>query len=322
MEIGFIGLGSMGRLMAENLRRAGHTLRVHDVRADAAASLMSEGAVWAPSPAQAAANAVVVFTCLPGPPEVDHVALSESGLLAAMQPGTVWFDLTTNAPERIRFLSQKFAICGVDVLDAPISGGPKGAKSRQLAFWVGGDKSVFAKYEALLRAMGDAPMHVGPIGSGCIVKLVHNSASFAVQSTLVEAFTLGVKAGLDPLVLFSALREGTTGRSRTFDRLAEQFLPGVYDPAAFSLRLAFKDMKLAAALADTYDVPMRMIGIATEDMSEAMHRGWGDRDARIALSLQSERAGVSVHVPHDRLMTELPLSTRQSLSRLNTPKAE
>lgn len=305
MKIGFIGLGAMGRFMAENLRRAGHALQVHDVRADVAAPLVREGAIWASSPAQAAVQAGVVFTCLPGPAEVDAVALSEAGLLAAMKPGAVWFDLTTNAPERIRALSEKFATHGIGVLDAPISGGPQGAKSRRLAFWVGGEESTFNRYQDLLRSMGDTPLHVGGVGSGCIVKLVHNSANFAVQSVVAEAFTLGVKAGVDPLVLFRAMREGTAGRSRTFDRLAEQFLPGVYDPAAFTLRLALKDMKLTEELAQACDVPMRMVGIAAEDMSEAMRRGWGEKDARIALSLQSERAGVSVKVPRDRLAAGL-----------------
>ena len=314
MKVGFIGLGSMGRLMAENLQRAGHALIVHDVRADAAPALMDGGASWADLPAQAAAQAAVVFTCLPGPAEVDAIALSPYGLFAAMKPGTVWFDLTTNAPERIRYLNQKFSSRRIDVLDAPISGGPQGAKSRQLAFWVGGNQAVFDRHEGLLREMGDRPMYVGPVGCGCIVKLVHNSASFAVQSTLVEAFTLGVKAELDPFVLFRALREGTTGRSRTFDRLAEQFLSGTYDPTAFALRLALKDMKLAAALADTCDVPMRIIEIATEDMSEGIRRGWGERDARIALSLQSERAGVSVNVPRDRLAAELNTRIQQTLA--------
>lgn len=316
MRIGFIGLGSMGRSMAENLRRAGHSLQVHDARADAAASLVGEGSVWAASPAQAAADAAVVFTCLPGPPEVDAVAVNESGLLTTMKAGAVWFDLTTNAPERIRALSEKFAARGIEVMDAPISGGPQGAKSRRLTFWVGGNKATYSRHETLLHSMGDTPLHVGPIGSGCVVKLVHNSANFAVQGVLVEAFTLGVKAGMDPLTLFRALREGTAGRSRTFDRLAEQFLPGIYDPPAFALRLALKDMKLTEALAHAYDVPMPMIGIATEDMSEAMRRGWGERDARIALSLQSERASVSVNIPRDRLATgfEKPLHSSRPTS--------
>ena len=194
MKIGFIGLGSMGRLMAESLQRTGHALWVHDVRADAARALLDAGAQWANSPGEAAADAAVVFTCLPGPAEVDAVALSKDGLLPLMKPGATWFDLTTNAPERIKLLHQKFAARGIDVLDAPISGGPKGARSRQLAFWVGGDKAQFERHKDLLHTMGDTPMHVGPIGSGCVVKLVHNSASFAVQSTVVEAFTLGVKS--------------------------------------------------------------------------------------------------------------------------------
>jgi 3-hydroxyisobutyrate dehydrogenase len=101
--------------------------------------------------------------------------------------------------------------------------------------------------------------------------------------------------------LFKAMRQGTTGRSRTFDRLAEQFLPGIYDPPAFALRLAFKDMSLAMALARTHDVPIRIAEIAMQAMTEAMQRGWGERDARIAMTLQEERAGVSVHVPLDQL---------------------
>lgn len=295
MKIGFIGLGAMGRPMALSLRRAGHQLRVYDARPQAAAELIAESASWFDTPAQAAEGADVVFTCLPGPSEVESVALRSDGLLNVMVGGSVWFDLTTNAPELIRSLHDKFASRAIDVLDAPISGGPKGAQSRQLALWVGGRKEIFEKYRPLLLEIGDEPTYVGGIGSGCVVKLVHNSASFAVQSVLAEAFTMGVKAGIEPTVLFEALRQGTTGRSRTFDRLAEQFLPGVYDPASFALRLAYKDMKLALALANACGVPMRMIEIAMHDMAEGIDRGWGDRDARVALTLQEERAAVSVN---------------------------
>lgn len=297
MKVGFIGLGAMGRPIAFNLGRAGHHLRVYDLRRPAAPEELIEGsASWVDSPAQAAEGADVVLTCLPGPAEVAAVA---DGLLGAMAKGATWFDLTTNAPELIRSLHDKFALHEIDVLDAPVSGGPKGAQSRQLALWVGGKKRTFDKFLPFLLEIGDQPFYVGAIGTGCIVKLVHNSASFAVQNLLAEAFTMGVKAGVEPAVLFQALRQGTTGRSRTFDRLAEQFLPGVYDPASFALRLAYKDMNLALALANACGVPMRMIEIATKDMAEAMDRGWGERDARVALTLQEERAAVSVKPSSD-----------------------
>jgi 3-hydroxyisobutyrate dehydrogenase len=301
MKIGFIGLGAMGRHMAANLQLAGHELRVHDARREAAAALVAAGAAWADDPAQVASGAEVLFTCLPGPVEVQAVALDDGGLLGAMEAGSVWFDLTTNAPDLVRRLSATFAEHGVHMLDAPVSGGPKGAQSRRLAFWVGGDAAIFEQYVQVLNAMGDEPLYVGPIGAGSVAKLVHNCANFAVQTALAEAFTLGVKAGVDPLVLFKALRQGTTGRSRTFDRLAEQFLPGIYDPPAFALRLAHKDMNLAISLARTYDVPMRIAEIAMQEMTEAMERGWGERDARITMTLQEERARVSVHVSRNQL---------------------
>jgi 3-hydroxyisobutyrate dehydrogenase len=301
LKIGFIGLGAMGGHMAANLQRAGYELRVHDARREAAAGLVANGAVWSDSPAKVASGVEVLFTCLPGPREVEAVALGADGLLGAMDAGSVWFDLTTNAPDLVRRLSETFAARGVRMLDAPVSGGPKGAQSRRLALWVGGDAAVFEKYAPVLKAMGDEPSYVGPIGTGSVAKLAHNCANFAVQIALAEVFTLGVKAGVDPLVLFKALRQGTTGRSRTFDRLSEQFLPGIYDPPAFALRLAHKDMSLVIGLARTYDVPMRIAEIAMQEMNEAMQRGWGERDARIAMTLQEERAGVSVRVPLDDL---------------------
>ena len=301
MKIGFIGLGAMGRHMAANLQAAGHSLQVNDARREAAAPLLAGGAAWADGPAQAAGGAQVVFTSLPGPAEVEAVALGENGLLGAMQPGSVWFDLTTNAPAVVRRLSAQFAERGVRMLDAPVSGGPSGAQTRRLALWVGGDAAAFEQYLPVLHAIGDEPFYVGPIGAGSVAKLAHNCASFSVQAALAEVFTLGVKAGVEPLALLRALRQGAAGRKRLFDRLAEQFLPGSYDPPAFALRLAHKDMSLATALAREHGVPMRIAEIAMRDMSEALERGWGGRDARIAMTLQEERAGVAVRVGADRL---------------------
>jgi 3-hydroxyisobutyrate dehydrogenase-like beta-hydroxyacid dehydrogenase len=300
VRIGFVGLGAMGAPMAASLLRAGHALQVHDVRREAGAELIASGAQWAESVAAAAKGVEVLFTCLPGPREVESVALS-----AEMQRGSAWFDLSTNSPDAVRRLAAILAERGIVMLDSPVSGGPKGAQSGRLALWVGGDEAVFKKHFALLRAMGDEVLHIGPVGSGTVAKLVHNAANFAVQIALAEAFTLGVKAGVDPLTLFKALRQGTTGRSRTFDRLAEQFLPGVYEPPAFALALAKKDMGLVMELAHGCGVPMRIAAIASEEIAEAVRRGWGARDARVALTLQEERAGVSVRVSPAELQAVL-----------------
>ena len=288
MKIGFIGLGAMGRPMAESLQRAGHDLQVHDLR-------RVEGFVnYKSSVTEAAKDCEVLFTSLPGPAEVEAVA-------PQVQSVKAWFDLSTNSPAMVRKLHRQMAAKGIQLLDAPVSGGPRGAQSGKLAIWVGGDEQVFRKYEAVLRQIGDQPYYVGPIGAGTVAKLAHNAASFTVQAALAEIFTLGVKAGVEPLALFKALRQGATGRKRTFDRLPEHFLPGVYDPPAFTVRLAHKDMTLAMELAATEGVPMKVGQIALDELAGAMQRGWGDRDCRVAMTLQEERAKVSVRVARERL---------------------
>jgi 3-hydroxyisobutyrate dehydrogenase len=287
MKIGFIGLGAMGRPMAANLMRAGHTLQAYDVRAVEGLNLKS-------SVQEAARGCELLFTSLPGPAEVEAVA-------PQLESPLVWFDLSTNSPSRVRRLHKGLKAKGIDFLDAPVSGGPKGAQTGKLAIWVGGELPIYERYEATLRVIGDQPLYVGPIGAGTVAKLAHNCASFAVQAALAEVFTLGVKAGVEPLALFRALRQGATGRKRTFDRLVEHFLPGVYDPPAFTVRLAHKDITLALEMARESGVPMQVGRIALEELEEAMKRGWSERDCRVAMTLQEERAAVSVRVPREAL---------------------
>jgi 3-hydroxyisobutyrate dehydrogenase-like beta-hydroxyacid dehydrogenase len=301
MQIGFIGLGTMGASMAANLQKAGHRLVVNDIKRAAAEPHLAAGAVWAGTPRQVAEAAEIVFTSLPGPPEVEGVALGPEGLLAGMRVGSAYFDLSTNSPTLVRRIHAAFAARGVAMLDAPVSGGPRGAKTGRLALWVGGDFAVFDRYKSVLDAIGDQARHVGPIGAGTVAKLVHNCAGYALQCVLAEVFTLGVKGGVEPLALFEAVRQGAIGRRRTFDGLVDQFLPGVYEPPAFALRLAHKDVTLATALARELGVPMRLSGLALDELTEAVNRGWADRDSRVAMLLQQERAGVTIKVDRDRL---------------------
>lgn len=296
MKIGFIGLGTMGRHMAKNLMKGGHELTVHDIRREAAAPHLEAGARWADTPRAVAAASEVVFTSLPGPAEVEAVALGGEGLLSGLPAGRAYFDLTTNAPAVVRRLHQVFAQRGVHMLDAPVSGGPRGAETRRLALWVGGDKAVFERHKPVLDAIGDQAYWVGPIGAGSVAKLVHNCAGYTIQAALAEVFTMGVKAGVDPLALWKAVRQGAGGRRRTFDGLADQFLPGKFEPPSFTLRLAHKDVTLATALAREHGVPMRLANLALEELTEALNRGWAERDSRVAMLLQEERAGVEIRV--------------------------
>jgi 3-hydroxyisobutyrate dehydrogenase-like beta-hydroxyacid dehydrogenase len=298
MKIGFIGLGTMGRHMAANLQKAGHELVVHDVRREAAEPHVKAGARWADSPRAVAEAADVVFTSLPEPKDVEAVALDEkTGLLPGLTAGKAFFDLSTNSPTVVRRLHAIFKARGVDMFDAPVSGGPRGAESGRLALWIGGDEAAFAKYKPVVDAIGDQAYYVGPIGAGSVAKLVHNCAGYIVQTALAEVFTMGVKAGVDPLTIWKAVRQGAGGRRRTFDGLADQFLPGTFDPPAFALRLAHKDVSLAVALGREHKVPMKLANITLEEMTEALNRGWADRDSRVAMLLQEERAGVEIKVP-------------------------
>jgi 3-hydroxyisobutyrate dehydrogenase len=301
MQLGFIGLGTMGASLASNLQKAGHTLVVHDVRRAAAEPHLTAGATWAATPREVAAGADVIFTSLPGPPEVEAVALGKDGLLDGIKPGAAYFDLSTNSRNTVRKIHAAFSEKGAEMLDAPVSGGPRGAKTGKLAIWVGGDKATYERCEAILRAMGDQPRYVGPIGQATVAKLVHNCAGYAIGTALAEVFTMGVKAGVDPLTLFEAVRQGALGRRRTFDGLIDQFLPGVYDPPAFMLRHAHKDVSLAVALGKEVAVPMRLCNLTLEEMTEALNRGWAERDSRAALLLQQERAGLTIAVDKEQL---------------------
>ena len=297
MTVGFIGLGTMGGGMSLNIRNAGFEMTVNDLNRDAAARHMAADCRWADTPRQIGETCEVVCTSLPGPAEVEAVALGPDGLLAGMKPGSVWCDMSTNSPTVMRRLHKLFAEKGIHVLDTPVSGGPAGANSGKLAIWVGGDEEVFNKHRNVLDAMGDQVKYIGPIGAGSVAKLVHNCAGYAIQAALAECFTMGVKAGVEPLSLYDAIRQGAGGRRRTFDGLSGAFMQNRFDPASFQLKLAHKDVRLATELGREVGVPMRIANLAYEELTEAMNRGWGTRDSRVAMLIQEERAGLHIEVP-------------------------
>jgi 3-hydroxyisobutyrate dehydrogenase len=301
MKVGFIGLGTMGSSMALNVLKGGHELVVHDINRDAVGLHLEAGAAWADTPQQVMEVSDVVFTSLPGPPEVQAVALGENGLIHGVRPGKVYFDLSTNSPTLLRHIHAEFTPLGAHVLDAPVSGGPRGARSGRLAIWVGGDRASYEQYKPVLDAIGDKPYYVGPIGAGSIAKLVHNCTGYIIQTAMAETFSMGIKAGVDPLVLWQAVRHGALGRRQTFDSLTEHFLPGAYDPPDFALRLARKDVNLAVEVGREFDVPMRLANLTLAELTEALNRGWGQRDSRVAMLLQEERAGVNVQVPQEKI---------------------
>jgi 3-hydroxyisobutyrate dehydrogenase len=319
--VGFIGLGIMGAAMAANLQKTGYRLVVHDKRREAGATHVQAGATWAETPRAIAEQCDVVFTCLPGLPQIDAVVLGVDGLIEGIRPGQALFEMSTSSPEQVERLHAAFAQRAAHMLDAPISGGARGAQNARLAIWVGGDKAVYERHEPVLRAMGDRPVHVGPIGSGLVTKLVHNCASQATQAAIAEAFVLGVKAGAEPLSLWKALRQGAIGRRRTFDGLVDQFLPGRYEPPQAALAIVHKDMTSATGLARDLGVPMRIADLTLADIQEAMNRGWSERDCRSVMLLPQERVGVEIKVAPQAIEEVLRQDPPASSDARETPSS-
>jgi len=296
MKIGFIGVGNIGAPIAGQLIEAGHALVVHDIRREAASALIERGAEWSPSPAVVAAQCEVVATCLPGPTEMAAVCLAPGGLAAHLKSGALYIDHTTNAPALVRRVHALLAAKGVAMLDAPVSGGMEGAQTRDLLVMAGGDPAAFARARPILDAIAQRVMHTGGIGTGSIAKIMHNSATFTLDLVMAECWTAGVKAGIDPAVIYEVFTTAALGNQMNLKvRLPATYLRGDFDPR-FSLALAHKDLGLAQDLARETGTPMRLNALAKAEMDAAMARGWAGRDASIFLTLQEERAGVEVRL--------------------------
>jgi 3-hydroxyisobutyrate dehydrogenase-like beta-hydroxyacid dehydrogenase len=295
MRIAFVGLGTMGRRMAGHVAAAGHELVVHDVRRATGDALVARGAVWAESPAAAARGAELVLTSLPGPREVESVVLGDVGILAGAGRGSTYADLSTSSVSLIRRIHAAAAERGIEVLDAPVSGGPLGAERATLQVMVGGDVDSFERIRPVLETIGDKISYIGPIGAGTIAKLVHNVVSACASQALAEGLTLGVKAGVPVEKLLEAILGGAYGQGYTLrHRIPEVVFKGDFDTPRFALALLRKDVGLATELAREVGVPMAMAALTEQELIAAIGRGWGTRDSSAAFLLQEERAGVEL----------------------------
>jgi 3-hydroxyisobutyrate dehydrogenase len=313
MDIGFIGVGNMGAGMAQNLLKAGYTLTINDLNRDRAAPLLEHGARWGENVQQVVTQSQVTFTSLPRPADVETVALGPEGILAHASPGSVFIDLSSNAPMLVRQMYATFQAKGVHMLDAPVSGGVSGARSGRLAVMVGGDEAIYQQVKPILDAIGDNVVYCGSIGAGSICKLVHNCISAIVSQAISECFTLGVKAGADPKALWETTRWGSFGRNAGgIHQLPETWFSGDFAPnwekGFFSTGLMRKDVGLATQLAREFNVPMALATLAEQELIEAMNRGWGNDPTSKVRLLQEERAGVQVRgtfpAGHTRIVVE------------------
>ncbi|MDP6548636.1 MAG: NAD(P)-dependent oxidoreductase [Dehalococcoidia bacterium] len=296
--VGFIGLGNMGGGMAANIQKAGYPMVVYDLREEATRPFLENGARLANSPAEVAGLCDAVLTSLPGPREVEEVAVGRDGLLEGIKPGAIFIELSTSRPTLIREIEPRFRQKGAHVLDAPISGGKSGAASGNLAVMVGGEREVFDRIKPLLDAFGDKVFYAGEIGAGSVAKLVHNMIGHGVKQAIAEGLTLGVKAGVDAEALWQCVRRGSLGRMRVLhEGIARTAFRGQYEPPGFALELSRKDIGLATELGREFNVPMPVANIAEQIVIQAVNRGWGHLDSSATFLLQEESAGVEVRAP-------------------------
>lgn len=295
MRVAFIGLGTMGSRMVANLQEHGHELIVNDVRREAAGPALEQGAVWADSPRAAARDAEIILSSLPGPREVEQVALGEDGVLSGAATDAIYADVSTSSVSLARRVYAECRARGIHALDAPVSGGPQGAQDGSLIVMVGGDEPIFQRALPALRAIGSNIQYCGAAGNGAVAKLCHNLIGLASGHILAEGFTLAVKAGLTPEVFLEVLRGGAYGKQMSLrSSLPDVIFKGDFDTPRFALALARKDIGLATELAREYNVPMPLSNVAEQNMIEAMNRGWGPKDTSASFMLQEERAGVEV----------------------------
>ena len=289
--IGFIGLGIMGKPMSKNLLKAGYPLVVHSRSRGPVDEVVKAGAKAASSAKEVAAQCDVLITMLPNSPDVEQVALGKDGIIEGARSGLIFVDMSTISPIVSKKVGEAFAARGVKMLDAPVSGGEKGAIDGALSIMVGGDKPTFDAVLPIFQAMGKTITLLGPLGFGGFTKLANQIIVAVNLTALAEALTLGKKAGLDRELLLTALGGGLAG-SRCLEQKKPNYVSNTYNPG-FKIDLHFKDLGLIMESARALGVPLPATAVVQELFSAMRVKGRGGLDHSGIITLLEDLAGAS-----------------------------
>jgi 2-hydroxy-3-oxopropionate reductase len=287
--VGFIGIGTMGREMAINLAKAGHRVAAFDVRREASDALAALGIRPASCIADAAQGADAVITMLPDTPDVEAVVYGDGGLLAKPPTGKLVIDMSTIAPGAVRRMHTDLARAGVAFIDAPVSGGPLGAKNAALSIMAGGDPDAFAQAQRFFAAMGTTITHVGDSGAGQTVKLCNQLICGINIQAICEALALGRAAGVDLHQLHKVLLGGSAA-SWMLDKLGPQMIDGDAS-AGFRIDLMLKDLRLVAQQAQDNNVPLPATALVTTQYVEARAHGEGSNGNQALFRVYDRMSG-------------------------------
>ena len=292
-KIGFIGLGIMGKPMAKNLLKAGYSLLVYDIVGEAVEELVTEGAQGAASSKDVAENTTKIITMLPDSADSEAVILGPQGVLEGARPGSHVIDMSSIAPLVSQKIAAECAKKGVEMLDAPVSGGEPGAINGTLAIMVGGKQSVFDENFDLMKVMGANVVLTGDIGAGGVTKLANQIIVAANIEALSEALVLSQKAGVDPARVFEAIRGGLAG-SAVMEAKAPMMLDRNFR-AGFRVRLHQKDLRNVLQTAQELNVPLPITALLQQMLGTLVNHGDADADHSAILHVLEQMAEVEVH---------------------------
>ncbi len=298
-KIGFIGLGIMGRPMVLNLIKAGYEVVVHGRRQEIVNEMLAAGASAAASPKEVAANTDVVITMLPDSPDVESVVTGADGILAGAGKGLLLIDMSTISPVSTKVIASELAKAGVRMLDAPVSGGDKGAIAGTLSIMVGGDRQDFDNAKPLFEGMGKTITYCGPIGSGQVVKACNQIVVALVIEAISEALVLGSKAGVDPEVILQVL-SGGLAQTRVMDMRGPTMIGHDFTPG-FKARLHRKDLNIVLQAARESGVTLPVTALVDQMFTNLIAGGKGELDHSALLTVIEELSG---HSLTDRISNE------------------
>ena len=291
-KIGFIGLGIMGKPMSKNLLKAGYKLVVLDLKQSAVDELVSMGAEKAATPKEVANNCLFIITMLPDSPQVKEVVLGKNGLIEGLKKGSVFIDMSSISPIVSREISLKIEEKGVEMLDAPVSGGEPKAIDATLSVMVGGNKDIFDSSYPILKAMSSSVVHTGSIGAGNVTKLANQIIVALNIAAMSEALVLATKAGVKPELVYQAIRGGLAG-STVLDVKAPLVMDRKFNPG-FRINLHIKDLKNALDTSHEIGVPLPLTSAVMEIMQALKVDDMGENDHGSLIQYYEKLAKIEV----------------------------
>src|SRR5438094_2158487 len=290
--VGFIGVGNMGNPMASNVLKASFAMTVFDTNPKAMENLIQAGARRAASPREVVESSEIVLTSLPASPDVEAIYLEPGGLVEAAKPGTILIDLSSVLPSTPRKIEPQAKKRGVHFLEAPVSGGVSGARAATLAIMVGGDAEPLKRAQPVLRAIGPNIFHVGPVGAGNTAKAINNMMACVNGLAMMEGLALGVKAGLDPMMVYEVVK-ASSGGSKALERIPKAIVPRDFDPG-FKVALMNKDLETFNTVAKELHVPVSFSNVAQRYEQMALAAGLGEQDTSVLMTVIERIAAVQI----------------------------